>query len=158
MKRIKLSQGKYALVDEADYKWLNQWKWYMRGGGLPPYAWRWDENHKYVGMHRAILRAPNGIYVDHINNNGLDNQRRNLRLCTQNQNCQNRQKVAGTSKYKGVCKRKGRKTWISEIRVTRKLIYLGAFQHQEDAAKAYDIAALKYFGKFAYTNKQLGLL
>lgn len=155
MKRIELTQGKFALVDNVDFGWLNQWKWYAwtnRRGHWQ--ARRWITIKKGVRlmvlMHRIILAAPEGLYVDHVNGSGLDNRRGNLRPCTPMENQQNQHRFRGISKYKGVVFT-GKK-WVARITVDRALKYLGTFDLEEDAAKAYDVAALKHFGEFAFIN------
>lgn len=102
-------------------------------------------------MHRLILDAPKGMQVDHINGNGLNNRRENIRLCTHEQNSYNQQKPYGSSKYKGVCRKRGK--WDAQIRASGKIIWLGSFATEDEAANAYDEAALKHFGEFAFTNK-----
>ena len=105
MKKIELTQGKFALVDDEDFEWLNQWKWYANHLG---YTWyvvrsvRYDNEVKAILMHRSILNAKIGEEIDHINHNGLDNRKKNLRICTRSQNNMNRNKLRGTYKYKGV--------------------------------------------------------
>ena len=114
MKKIKLSKGKVALVDNEDYIWLNQWKWHFMAGG---YAMRHlriseDKNSKLIYMHRQILNTPKGLESDHINRNKLDNRKENLRVATRSQNNMNRKKrINCTSKYKGVSWHKQRKKW-----------------------------------------------
>lgn len=140
MKKIKLSQGKYALVDDADFDWLNQYKWsYLFSG----YAFRttWPDN-KGVYMHRSILNAKEGEEVDHINGNKLDNQRNNIRLCSRSQNMANR-----TSK--GMSWRKDRNRWKVRINVEKKEIYIGLYKTRVEAVRAYNEAAIKYHGEFA---------
>lgn len=157
-KEIELSQGKVALVDDADYDWLNQWKWTAvsgknsKGNGGGFYAIRrkrWMT--KNIIMHRVILNAPNGLEVDHINGDGLNNTRSNLRLCTHNQNTWNRT-VKNKNKfgYTGISKRGNR--FRAEIRCHGKKIMIGTFENVIDAAKAYDKKAQELFGEFANLN------
>jgi hypothetical protein len=106
-KQISLSQGMFAIVDKDDFDYLNQWNWAVaRRIGSPSYAIRgeWENGkQKTVRMHRLVMNAPNGTQVDHINGNGLDNRRKNLRFCTTKQNLRNRGKNSrNTSGYKGV--------------------------------------------------------
>src|SRR5688500_12272183 len=106
-KEISLTRGQVAIVDNADFGWLSQWKWYATKHRNTYYA---DRNgyishtkHDTIRMHRLILDAPTGIHVDHIDGNGLNNQRSNLRLCTNQQNLANRPPLPGkSSQYKGV--------------------------------------------------------
>lgn len=103
-------------------------------------------------MHRLILNAPPDKVVDHISCNGLNNCRNNIRICTQSQNLQHARPQIGTSKYKGVCYWKNRNGWRSRINVGGKEKHLGTFKEEKIAALVYNIAALKYFGEFAYQN------
>lgn len=165
MKKIPLTQGKSALVDDVDYDFLNQYKWYVLKEDYTYYAGRKVTispcKQELIIMHRIILNAPNGIEIDHINGDGLDNRRSNLRLCTRSQNvrCQqlNRQNTTG---FKGVTllKRNVQKPYYAQICVDRKRICLSCHGTAKAAARAYDLAALKYHGEFALTNKMLGLL
>lgn len=114
---------------------------------------RWSKE-KRVAMHRAIASPAPGMEVDHINGDGLDNRRANLRVCTKSQN-QRGQRVQGrnkTSVFKGVCWLKDRSRWGAHIKVSRKSVYLGTFKSEIDAALAYDAAARTYFGEFARPN------
>jgi len=157
-REIPLTQGKVAIVDEADYERLNKWKWcaHLRRGHW--YAKRegprTDGHRTTIHMHCEVLNPPPGIRPDHINGDGLDNRRGNLRLCSQHQNCYNRQKSKSiaTSAFKGVYWEKARGKWKSQIRFNRIAIYLGYFTSEIQAALAYDEAAEKYFGEFAKTN------
>jgi len=150
---IELTQGKVAMVDDEDFEWLTQWKWcahntngywYAKSGAKPS-----------IRMHQLLLDPPLGYQCDHINNDGLDNRRVNLRLCTSSQNQQNRKpQSGGTSKFKGVHWYKNYKRWMAGIQINQERIFLGYFHSEIDAAQAYDKAALKYFGGFARTNKE----
>jgi hypothetical protein len=93
------------------------------------------------------------VFVDHINGNGLDNRKSNLRICTHQQNCENsRKRKKSFSKYKGVYWSKNAKKWVAQITIDGKSKHLGYFELEEDAAAAYDKAAVKYFGEFACLN------
>ena len=164
MKQIALTQGKVALVDDADFEWLTQWKWYTRKEKNTYYAVRTiitsliksssNPNRKRIllPMHRDIMNAPKGKDTDHINHNGLDNRRCNLRICSRSENNQNQLARKCSSIYKGVSWSKAAQKWEAYIKKTRKRIYLGYHINEVDAALAYDIAAKKLFGEFAHTN------
>src|SRR4030042_4648755 len=161
MKEIKLSKGKVALVDDADYKWLNQWKWTFNGGR---YAVRMPSRklgkRKFIFMHHEVLSLhgifiPKGMQTDHINNNGLDNQYFNLRICNDSQNKANIPiKRNNTSGYKGVHWNKQNKKWHVQIRIGGTTRFLGYYDDIKEAAEVYDKKAIEVFGEFAYTNRQ----
>src|SRR3990167_7117239 len=156
MKTIELTQGEVAIVDDADYDYLSQWNWslYRKTGRRSYYAQRSmplpDGRKTTIQMHRHILSAPIGVQIDHVNGNGLDNQRCNLRLCTHAENRRNMDAYRNcTSGYKGVHWHRQRKKWRAVINYQKKSISLGLYKNKEEAAIAYDEAAKKYFGKFA---------
>jgi len=155
MKTIPLTQGQVAIVDDEDFERLNQWKWHaQRRTGGSWYArrsiWhpeiRWQEN---IGMHNVILNCKP---VDYIDGNGLNNTRLNIRKCTNAQNHANMRKSHGLSKHKGVSWNKNSKKWVAHIGYNYKIEHLGSFRKEDDAARAYDLAATKLFGEFAYLN------
>ena len=154
MKHIELTQGKQAIVDDEDFEMLSKYKWHAQRNNRAWYALRheWNGgNKKAFGMHRVVMNAPVGKQVDHINHNGLDNRKINLRLCTATQNKANRLKpLGGKSKYKGVSLT--RCGWDAKIECKGKRYYLGSFKDEVDAAKAYDKAACELFGEFACLN------
>ena len=161
MKKIPLTQGQFALVDDVDYKMLCRFKWYAVLNRGKFYAARHLNNRLYF-MHRHILDVkPGDIRTsDHIDGNGLNNSRLNLRLATQKENTRNRPgKRDFSSRYKGVSIFQtkhwpplGILKWRSVIGCEGKNYSLGIFDSEEDAAKAYDQAAKKYFGDFAWLN------
>jgi len=152
MKKIKLTKGKSAIVDNDDFEYLSQWKWhYMMGYG---YAGRIDNlTKKYIKMHRVILALKKGEMGDHINCNKLDNRKCNLRKCTPSGNSRNKS-IGKNNKtgFKGVYYEKSRDTYQAHITVNWKHKFLGTFDTKEEAAKAYNLGAKKYFGKFARLN------
>ena len=159
MKEIQLSRGLKAKVDDEDYEWLNQWKWFVhedkRSSRLYAKAHGKTVSGKRssLSMHRLILNPPEGMETDHIDMDGLNNQRYNLRACSKQQNAHNRESYVGSSsKYKGVHWNKGTKHWHAHIRVDKKLKYIGYFDNEEDAAKAYNRKATELFGEFARVN------
>jgi hypothetical protein len=158
MKEIPLSKGMIAIVDDEDYDYLSQWKWLYktpRKHNYVGYAVRFeklnDNKFKEIRMHREIMNCPKGLQVDHINHNGIDNRRSNIRIATARQNRQNTSlQNSNTSGYKGV-NRDGNK-WRATIRAEGKRINLGRFKEKIDAAIAYNKAAIKYHKEFAYIN------
>lgn len=158
MAEIPLTQGKVTLVDKEDYEFLSQWKWFARKNGINWYASRQskkdDGSPKTINMHSIILNPPKGMEIDHINGDGLDNRRSNLRLCFKFQNQRNSKlRLCSSSGYKGVSFSKDRKKWRADIRIHGKLKNLGFFLSKEEAAIAYNKAAIKEFGEFAKLNE-----
>jgi hypothetical protein len=156
---IPLTRGKVAIVDDTDYEWLSQWKWSChinRSGNCYAVRTAWNPR-RYIRMHRLITDAPRHLEVDHINGDGLDNRRSNLRLVTRSQNTQNRKPYPNsTSRFKGVSfnKRLGKyeaQIQVRQGRVKRKF-HLGLFYSEEEAARIYDAAAAHHFGEFAKLN------
>lgn len=153
MKKIQLTQGMEALVDDSDYLWLNQWKWYAHKVKHTYYAKRKTRlangSYKLISMHCTIMQPSDNEETDHRDLNGLNNQRHNLRNCTHRQNGMN-QTPCGKSKYIGVSI--DGKYIHAKIKVNGNLIHLGSFKTEKDAAKARDVASKKYFGEFANLN------
>lgn len=155
--QIPLTKGKFALVDDEDYSSLvAMGKWCADFSGCEWRAqrtiWRAPRRIKLY-MHRILLNAPDGVEVDHINGDSLDNRRCNLRLCSPTENQRNRSLASNNSSgYKGVYWDPHRNRWIARIKVNGTRKHLGRFMSAEDAARAYDQAALRYYGEFAKTN------
>lgn len=156
MKEIPLTQGLAALVDDADYEWLSQWKWCVQVSASKLYAAR-HKNRKCIMMHRVIMQAETGQVVDHLNRNGLHNYRENLRITDQSHNVQNADtKTNNTSGYTGVSWSKSRNKWHASIKVNYTNIHLGYYKCVEEAARAYDKRARELFGTCARLNFPVG--
>jgi len=156
MKKIPLTQGKYALIDDEDFELVSRHKWWASIRENRIYAKAWI-NGKEVYMHRLILGVNGKKHIDHIDGDARNNRRSNLRFCTQLQNNRNMRKsfFEKSSKYKGVSWDKWHKKWHSCISKYNKSIHLGFFKDAVDAAAAYDVAALEQFGEFALTNFEM---
>lgn len=154
MKEIQLSKGKIALVDDEDYDLVSKYKWYCNNGRHTYYACRDDTmDGSKILMHRFILGAIPGSIVDHIDGNGWNNCKNNLRVCTSKENARNMKRYAeSSSKYRGVSWDSINKKWYVQITVDYKSYFLGRFTDEVEAAKVYDKAALEYFKEFASLN------
>ena len=168
MKQIPLTQGKYALVDDEDFEYLNQWKWYYWKGknNNTGYALRnagrhEKRNKKIIRMHREVMRLTDNdeMEIDHSNHDGLDNTKANLRVCTHQQNMMNRTSInGGSSKYLGVYlqtqkyKNREYKSWLAKIQLDGKAMRVGSFKHELEAALAYNTKAKELFGEYARLN------
>lgn len=162
MNEIKLSRGLCALVDDEDFDSLSKFKWFAHKDCKTFYARRnytKDGVRKTIDMHRQILDVSDcSIQIDHADCDGLNNQRFNLRKCSNSQNRMNVRPAKNTSsKFKGVCWHKLAKKWGAGIGVNKKRIHLGYFKSEELAAKAYDVAATKYFGEFSRLNFNINI-
>lgn len=160
MKQIALTQGQYAIVDDADYEELSKYKWYAQkrnsGNFYAARTFFGENNKRYeVYMSRQILGLEKGDLrqADHQNHNTLDNSRINLRVCTQQENLMNQESALNTtSRFKGVHWYKRSKKWRAQIVINKKVKHLGYFIYEKLAALAYNEAAKKYFGEFANLN------
>lgn len=149
MKKIKLRQNKYALVDDEDFNYLNQWRWHIAWNGYVVRGEYNGGNYKNFFLHRVIIKTPKGMFTDHINHNRLDNRKSNLRICTKSQNGFNRNKQKNnTSGYKGVTFEKQTKKWVARIRFNGQMKTIGRFFNPEEASEAYKQVALKLCGEF----------
>jgi hypothetical protein len=154
MKQIPLNgkhgKGKFALVDDEDYEELMQCKWLVTEEGYV----RGKIAGKNIYMHRLILKPDKIKQVDHVNHNKLDNQKINIRICTQSENNMNRKPYKSKySIYKGICFKKSSNRWFANIRINSRLKHIGYFDTELEAAKAYNAKALELFGEFAHLNK-----
>ncbi len=160
-RRIPLTQGKFAVVDSDDFERVSKYRWYanchhtgqFRARATIPFL---SENSKQrqttLLMSRFIIGAKDGELVDHINHDMLDNRKTNLRIATHSQNARNTKKRRTTiNQYKGIALTVGGK-FQARIFVDGKLLHLGIFDTQKEAAIAYNKSAKKYFGKFACLN------
>jgi hypothetical protein len=159
-RRIRMAQPRYAIVDPEDYERLNKYEWEARRArNTPFYAARQarhptERKFTLIFMQREIIKVGEGLLTDHINHNSLDNRKANLRPATYTQSNRNRRKFSGqsNSKYKGVYWKKNINKWVAQIGVNKKVIHLGCFKKEIDAARAYDEGAKKYHGEFASLN------
>lgn len=160
MKTIELSKrGKYkglyfALVDDSDFDYLNEYNWSVMLPYKSKYAGTFN-NNKMILMHRLIMDAPNVLEVDHIDHNGLNNQKSNLRICLHWQNISNRSmQYNNTLGFKGVSFDKNRKKWVVQIQ-SRGTKYIKRFDDKYDAARHYDLKIGELCGEFANINFKL---
>jgi len=155
MKTIKLTKNQFALIDDDDYEYIGKFKWHALRARTGFYACRRNskkDGYDYIYMHRQILGAlERNIHIDHINGNGLDNRKENLRKCSTGQNSCNQRKHKGQSRYKGVSPVKSKK-WRAVIYHKGQRFHLGYFDSEEEAARAYDQKALELFKEFAKIN------
>lgn len=161
MKIINLSQGKETFVDDEDFDFLNQYKWSASQSDKNFYAVRTarvrDPKHpRMIRMHRVIMDVSDDLYIDHIDGNSLNNQKSNLRICTNQQNSSaiQRKRLKGSSMFRGVSFVKYSKTmkWLASIRHNYKKISIGYFDSEIEAAKAWDNKCRELRGEFAVTN------
>jgi len=155
MKLIPLTRNLQCLVDDETYRWAHEYKWYAqvtrsKTGFVAARRLR----SKIVFLHREIMQPPVGLQVDHINGDGLDNRRQNLRVVTDRQNKQGFRrfrKGKWMSRYRGVSQTpKGR--WQARLCLNGKLVYLGTYSDEEAAARARDAGAIQHYGEYAALN------
>jgi hypothetical protein len=152
MEEIKLTRGFVALVDDEDYEYINQWKWCVtecKGRRYATRAYKENGKNHYLFLHRVIMQTPINLVVDHMDHNGLNCQKHNMRNCTRKQNLQNKlPQKNSSSKYLGVSYSKEMKKFRADIND----VFLGYFPDELDAAKAYDAKALETYGEYANLN------
>ncbi len=154
-KEIQLTNQIFTIVDDEDFEYLNQWKWYLLKSKTNYYAIRTSRpENKLIQLHRVVIQAKKGEIVDHVNRNKLDNRKSNLRICTISQNNQNRKiNKLNKSGFNGVSWNSNNKKWVAQIAYNNKKVHIGFFNDPIQAAKAFNEAALKYHGEFANLNK-----
>lgn len=154
MNIVKIRIKKYIVfVDQEDFEYVSKFKWHIAVDHNTKYAYRSigrRPTRSKISMHRDIMKAAKGSILDHINGNGLDNRKQNLRFCTVSQNRINTRR--SKNKYKGTSYKARTKKWYSTIQIEGRSIHLGCFLKAKDAARAYDEAAKKYHGEFARLN------
>jgi hypothetical protein len=163
MKKINLTKGQFSIVDDEDYIDLNKYKWFaVRGTKNNSFYAARSYMGKHQYLHRYLMVVNNRLLqVDHIDKNGLNNQRCNLRVCTHSENMKNRAKKKNSgSKYLGVYFQKATKDnkritdkYIVRIQYNGKNRYIGTFKTEIDAAKAYNKVAAEAHGQFANLNQ-----
>jgi hypothetical protein len=157
MKFIILTNGHKAIVDDEDYDHLKQYNWYAFKPYKITYAVRKGKRGERltVRMHRQIMQVTKNQTIDHINGNGLDNRKINLRLCDASTNQANMRSTYNkkTSEYKGVSWNRNEKSWVSQIQYQKRKFFLGYYKSEKEAAIAYNAAARVLFGEFAHLNK-----
>ena len=136
MKTIAIKGGLFALVDDEDYEELKRYKWFIRRGKKTNYARR-SQDGKEVAMHHHLIGRAEGLRVDHVDGNGLNNQKNNIRHVTGRQNSQNIKTVKTSSRFPGVHWHKRDKRWQSAFRIGNTKTHIGSFTKEEEAFFAY---------------------
>lgn len=155
VRQIIINSSKYGqkicLVDEEDFEYLSQFKWYLLKNinAKTFYATAWI-GKKTVKMHRVIMRARSGVLVDHVDYNGLNNQKYNLRFCNHSQNVMNTPKNNSTG-FRGVV-RKCQNCYCARVVINKKRVIIGHYKTAQEAAIKYNEAAIKHYGSFAILN------
>lgn len=147
--------GRVALLDPIDHDRLARFRWCICRQGQVAYARRTVKRNGKVRtlyLHREVMRAPDHLVVDHINGDGLDCRRSNLRLVTQAANVWNMGPRHGTSKFVGVAWHVRHQSWIARIQVDGEQLHLGYYDDEVEAARARDLAAIAHFGEMARLN------
>lgn len=143
------ARGAVALVDLNDFPLVAPYRWFLDDKG---YARARPNYGRWIRMHRLIMGDPPGIEIDHIDGDGLNNVRTNLRRATSTQQKQNCRGRGAQSGFKGVRFDARTGKWTARIGVNHRSHYLGTFVTAEDAARAYDDAAVEHFGEYARLN------
>ena len=160
MREIQLSQEQVTLVDDEDFDYLNQWSWCILADKWTLYACRRENKKTLLLMHRVLMKTPKGLVVDHKDHNGLNNQKDNLRNCTQSQNSCNMQSRKNFT-TKGVSHRRKRSgelgNFSAYITIDGRKKWLGTYKTDYEAALVYNAAAILQYGEFANLNKVDGI-
>lgn len=159
---IPLTQGKFATIDEADVELVSQYRWHACDRGRTFYAATSRDRRstgEVIYLHRLLAKPNPDQHVDHINGDGLDCRRANLRLCTDAENRRNMRKTRGASRFKGVSvdPRQPGKPWCASIHYENKKVSLGSYETEVEAARAYNAAAVELHGQFANLNVIAGM-
>lgn len=157
MKKIPLTKGKVALVDDDDFAFLSQWKWCSDSKG---YAFRSEKRsetgrlkRKGIYLHRVVMGSPEGKQIDHINGDILDNRKSNLRVASHSENMRNRKLQKNNSTgYKGVWFNKKKGLFVATIKIDGKTRTIKHTRTAEEAAEAYNVKAQEVYGSFARIN------
>ena len=157
-RKIPLGEGKFTIVDPLIFYRLNKFHWFIDGNDKKFYVVRTilltNGKRKYSRLHRELMQPKGNLLVDHKNGNTFDNRLDNLRLATHQQNSYNRSKTKSktSSRFIGVHLEKNTNQWKVQINHQGKTIFIGRYDSEIEAARAYDRAALKYHGEFARLN------
>jgi|SRR5215472_961266 len=155
---IQLTKGLVAYIDDEDAELVTRYTWHVRestnGVQYAVTNMRDEDGHWFMRMHRLIMDAPDDMDVDHIDHNGLNNRRNNLRLATRSKNLHHNRRLSGASGYRGVVAKRG--GWAARISYNDRMLYLGTYDTPREAALARDAKARELFGEFAYQNIKSG--